>query len=299
MKKMRDAPVYIGEGITFEIDGTFRKIFNVFFIPFLDHLPIASISYLVKTHKSANVLVENKTNHYALEILYQKGKTFSSRYFISSLFRKMWFHTNNARAVRNRLKIVKAELQRDIKYRIDNGDKYIKILNIASGSARAVLETIHSFSNYKDVTFDVIFLDKNPVAVEYSKDLAKGFDLRMHKLEWITATVGEYFNEHDKADGEPFDIVEMVGLMDYFTDAKAESIFARIHQRLSDGAFFITANIVDNKERRFVTKVIGWEMIYRNASDMKKILVRSGFRKENIQMFYEPYHIHTLASSYK
>lgn len=293
-----DAPINTKE-LPFETNGLTRNIFNTFFVPVLNILPRRTITWLVKTHKSANAVVENKTNHYALEVLYQRGNTFRSKNILQALARRIWFHTNNARAVRNRLLIVKDELIRDIRSRIDSGDKYIKVLNIASGSARAILEAIHSFNAEKGVTFDVTFLDKNPKAVAYSQELAKEFDFAQHKLQWVTASVGEYFAEHDASDSEPFDVVEMVGLLDYFDDERTVSVFERICDRLNKDAFFITANIVDNVERPFVENVVGWKMVYRTATELKDLIVRSGFAEDKVRMQYEPMVMHTLACSYK
>ena len=87
-------------------------------------------------------------------------------------------------------------------------------------------------------------------------------------------------------------IIETVGLMDYFDDENVEKFFFHVYTHLRPGGIFITANIADNSERKFVTNLVGWEMVYRQPEEFYEIAVRAGFRKENIKILLEPLKIH-------
>ena len=69
----------------------------------------------------------------------------------------------------------------------------------------------------------VTFLDKNPYALEYSKNLAK--DLPKHfNLHWVEDTASSF---PKYLDNKPdLNLVEMVGLLDYFDDEKVISVFS-------------------------------------------------------------------------
>ena len=109
-------------------------------------------------------------------------------------------------------------------------------------------------------------------------------------LKWVVDTASN-FPVHM---AESPDIVEMVGLLDYFRYRKARKIFSLIFENLPEGGKFITANIVDNEERRFITNLVGWKMIYRDPHELAHLALRSGFQREKIMVIREPLNIHTI-----
>ena len=290
--------IYIDSSIHFDVPGFSRRVFNFFLVPILNNLPHKLLSFVVKSHRSAKEVVANKTQHTALEILYQQGSTFSSRNFFEKMALWIWFGLDNPRAVRNRLKIVKKEIQKELSNQFENKEE-VFLLSIASGSARAVLEAIaNTVEKYPQRTIDVVFLDKNPMATEYSKNLATELNLFPHKdihISWVTDTVGTYLTNMSSPNS--FDIIEMVGLLDYFADEKALSTFTGVLALLKSQGIFVCANIDTNRERKFVTRFIGWKMIYRSAQELVNLLVKSGFNRQSITVFYEPLRIHSITSA--
>lgn len=279
----------------YETNSVRRKAFNIFFIPFLNIIPAWSNLLIRKSHKSVNEVVENATNHKALEVLYKKGHKKHTSGMFQKLAHGVWFNTNNSKAVRNRLRIVGRELTQSMKSFLDMGSD-ISILSIASGSARAIVESISNLEKNKySNKISAIFLDKNPQALEYSKNLIKDSGLGENKnlsFSWENGTAGSFMNKFT----EPtFDIIEMVGLLDYFDDAKAVSIFRSIRSALKNNGVFITANICDNSERKFMTNTINWRMVYRSAEELGNVLVSAGFKDEEIKLYYEPLKVHVIA----
>ena len=57
--------------LNFELNGFYKKLFNLFFIPFLNSLPINSRKLITKSNDAVGEIVKNATNHKALEILYK------------------------------------------------------------------------------------------------------------------------------------------------------------------------------------------------------------------------------------
>jgi len=279
----------------FEVPNTFRRIFNFLLVPVLNNLPPVTLSVFAKSHRSAKKVIEHKTEHVALEVLYSHGTTFSSRNLLERIALWVWFGLDNSMAVRNRLKIVKREVQAELAIQFEKKE-VVYVLSIASGSARAVLEAIaNTIEKCPGRQLRVTFLDKNPYATQYSKHLAQELGLLPHKeinISWVTATVGNYLAEN--AGEKHFDIVEMVGLLDYFDDHKAINTFRSILSSLKPEGVFICANISDNRERKFVTNFIGWKMIYRDAEKLVSLLIRAGFKKDSIFAFYEPLKIHSV-----
>ena len=275
--------------LNYEKNGILKNFFDFFFIPILNNIPPKFRDSVKKTHESAKVIIDNKASHNALEVLYNYGHHPQERSLTKKIFRIIWFNTNNPKAVRNRLRAVKGELNDAGQKILDSGND-LKILSIASGSARAIVETIANLYIPKNRKVYVNFLDKNPHALDYSKEKVKeiNFDDNFF-FDWHTDTASNFPKYCQN-----LNIIEMVGLLDYFDDKKTVDIFTTIYNNLEKGGTFITANIDDNKERKFVTNLIDWRMIYRSGNDLINLALKAGFQKEKIRVFYEPLKIHAI-----
>jgi chemotaxis methyl-accepting protein methylase len=214
---------------------------------------------------------------------------------VEKLFRYVWFNIDNSKGVRNRLKFVIRELKNHLQ-KISKKDREINIISIASGSSRAIIEAVKEGYYLKDAKISITFLDKNPEAIEYSKRLSKEINHLNINLEWINDTVGNYFKSNPV---KKFDVVEMVGLLDYFDDKKVLETFNSIYNILQEGGILITANVCHNKEEVFITKILDWEMVYRYPGELANLAEKAGFRYNNIRAFYEPLKVHGLVVAKK
>lgn len=296
-KNQTDFPIFIenNKNLDLETNSILRKISNLFLIPVLNNLPKNFKNKIKKTNRAAAEVIDNATNHNALEVLYSRGNTFSSDKILKKIFQHIWFNLDNSRAVRNRLKIVRNELHNYLES-IAKSDKEINIISIASGSSRAIIETVNQSRYLDDTKLSITFLDKNPEAIEYSKKLAETINHSNIKLRWINDTVGNYLRSNPE---DRYDIVEIVGLLDYFNDDKVVETFKGIHKILQDGGIVITANINFNKEQKFITRVIDWSMIYRKVGSLAKLVNLAGFDYNNIKAFYEPLKVHGIVVAKK
>lgn len=284
--------------VGYEYNSLPKKIFNLFFVPILNNLPKKFQEYIKKSNKNAKEVIDNATTHVALEIIYHGGKTKQKSSFIKKLFRSIWFNLTNTKGVRNRLKLTKRELRNTIKEFVAKNEE-VHILSIAAGSARAVIESIIEAEVPKGYPLLVTFLDKNPKAAEYSKILIESFpELETFGKHWYVMTIGSFFDEHMHLN-KKFTIVEMVGLIDYFSDEKAVDTFSKINSMLHDNGMFITANICPNKEQKFISSVIDWNMIYRHPHELSELLHAANFHKEYQTIFHEPLRVHGIIVSRK
>ncbi len=293
-KKLGNFTVIIDKdkNLKYETNSFFKKIINLLFIPVLNSLPKSFKRLIEKSNKSAGEVIRNKTTYYALEVLYNNGTRLNFRTYLENFFYKIWFQTNNAKGVRNRLKKTKREIKINLLSILENKEK-VRFLSIASGSARGIIEVLNELDYELQSKIEVVFLDKSIHALEYSKKLVnlKGLEKRVH-FSWVNDTAGSYLRS--LGEDKKFDLIEMVGLLDYFPNEKVLQIFNHIFSVLHDDGVLITANINDNRERRFVTNIIDWKMIYRSGEEMMLLLKNSGFCKKNIISYYEPLMIHSI-----
>lgn len=274
--------------LNYETSGPLKKAWDFFFVPVLNNLPSFLRNLAKKTGASAKEIIETATSHHAIEILYKDGEPHRVRNPLQRFFHFIWFSTNNPKAVRNRLKLVKREIKNAVKGIIEAGEN-INIISIASGSARAVVEAL-DFPEFSNAKIDAVFLDKNPKALEYSKKIVASHNLpKNFSPKWVEDTAGnfsKYFNVRKP------NIIETVGLMDYFDDEQVQRFFSQVYEGLTEGGTFITANIADNPERMFVTNFVGWEMIYREPEEFFIFAKKAGFKEQNIKIMLEPLKVH-------
>lgn len=283
------------KNLQLEDHGLFRKLLNVFFVPILNNLPKDFKHKIKKTDKAASEVIDNATTHSALEVLYSKGKSFSKNTLLENFFRYIWFNLGNSKAVRNRLKLVQREL-RDYLRLAAGHKKEIHIISIASGSSRAIIEAINHDDYLRDVKLSITFLDKSSHAIEYSKKLSVNLVHPHVDLEWIQDTVGSFFR---KQPIKKFDVVEIVGLLDYFDDQKVLDTFKGIYDLLNTSGILITANINHNEEESFVTRIIDWPMVYRTPEELAILAQKAGFEYNKMKVFYEPLKVHGLVVAKK
>jgi hypothetical protein len=278
----------------YETNSAFRKLGNAVIIPTLNILPSSARKLLRMTHKSAEQIIEHATTHKAMEVLYDlTPRPPSGR--IEDFFLSLWLGRNNSRAIRNRLRLVKKELKKIIN-KLVSENKEVKILNIASGSARAVLESVDEMPLDNDVKLSAVFIDRNQEAISFSQQLA-GNHKYQSSFRWVNDTAENFLEKEGHK--TRFNTVELVGLLEYLDDENAIEMFSVIHKTLEAGGTLITSNITHNAEKRFISNVVGWKMIYRSTDEFTSLLISAGFDFDKMKIYYEPQRIHCVIVAQK
>ncbi|MEK7613902.1 MAG: class I SAM-dependent methyltransferase family protein [Patescibacteria group bacterium] len=267
-----------------------RKAANVILVPFLNSIPAWLRWPIQKTHRAAHIFIKDAMTYRALEVAYTHGEKYPSRNAFERFFYSIWFETANVLAVRNRLRLVKRELRKSLTDALKR-NKNARLLSIAAGSSRAVIEAVVETGNAKNKNLSLVFLDKDRTALEYSKILVKEFEIEC-PVEWTDATLGTYLTNSKGTN--MFDIVEMVGLLDYFNDDRAVEIFNKIYDVLNAGGVYITGNIIAHAEKPLLSRFAGWKVIYREPETFLSLLTKSNFGKHTILVYVEPHRIHAI-----
>lgn len=300
-KTTHNIPVIIDKNpnLDFESTSFLAKIFNRFLLlPLFGLTPKKAGVFIFKksSKKAAEVRQYAKTAN-ALEILYNlTGKIHITGNFLDNIFTYFWHHNiKNVKAVRNRFKIAKRELTSAIKEIYIKKNKPVNIFSIASGSARAIIEIISDLKE-EGIKINAKLLDLSPDAISYSKKIATDFGV-YDLITWHNDKASNFVIYCDE-NWRP-DIVEMVGFLDYLNQEKAILLCSKIYNVLVPGGIFITCNVKDNVERKFLEKILNWDMIYKNEKELAEILVEGGFNPESCRIIYEPYLMHGFAIAKK
>jgi ubiquinone/menaquinone biosynthesis C-methylase UbiE len=210
---------------------------------------------------------------------------------IAVMLSRYWMgNSHNRQALRNRLLISIELLKTSI--RSVPKDETIRILSIASGSARAVISAIKDFP---DRTFSVMLVDADPSALKNARLLAEkeGVASSFKYIEGTTAYLTSI------ADSDRPHIVEMVGFMDYRPHSKGVGLSKLIRDILRPGGVYLCANIQPNDEQGLLTWGLLWPMIYRTNDEYANIMREAGFTDENVRYVREPFGIHILSVAKK
>jgi hypothetical protein len=230
---------------------------------------------------------ENAMHWRALDIVYnyklEKGDNLATK------ITNFWLKIKNAKAVRNRLKLVKKKLREEMS-NFSNNESKIKILSIACGSAQGVIEVMAEFKERGYIT-EAIFLDLDQTALEYSKKMAQKLGVA-DQIKFVNKSVKEL--EEAVGNFKP-NIIEMVGFLDYRPREKAINLIDKINRILALGGLALISNIAPNIERYFLYEVLNWPMVYRSPEQLADVVVKGGFDPQKCEIIYEPLRIHGIA----
>ena len=279
-----------------ERHSLFVKLVRVFSVSLLNALPENFLRRFMRiSSHDAEVVLDNVGSARALEVMYGRyRRNIFSRGIMQGFADLFWHHfVSQPKGVRNRLKIVEDNLDKEILHILEKKkEKKITIITIGGGSARGIVEVLNKYSKeLKDWKVLIINLDKSLKAIELGKELSKEFGL-YDNFKWIN-DLAQNVKLH-VADNS-VDVVEMVGLLDYFRDEKSIETFRKIYDILKEGGLFMVGNIVPNKEQPFISR-LGWpKMYYREPFDLSRLLAESGFSEEKEEIIFEPLKNHIVA----
>jgi 2-polyprenyl-3-methyl-5-hydroxy-6-metoxy-1,4-benzoquinol methylase len=279
----------------FEKHNIARRLVDYFFwYPFIFLLRgKPGVTFFIKTSKQTNRIRKYARTFKSLEVMYSYKGFDVSEGFWNGVWAAFWdTFVTNGKALRNRLRLMKALFQELILSH--SSKKEIKVLSLASGSARGVVETLAQLKALKS-SIHVILADQSKVALKFSKELANEFNVT-EKFTWINHDILDMKNivpENSQ------DIIEIVGFLDYLDQATAVAFLKDVHSVLSKGGSVMISNICNNPERRFLTEIVNWPLIYRDEKSLHAVLTDSGFKEANIKIIFEPFRIHVLATAKK
>jgi len=286
----------IAKGKNLEEHNFFEKFVRIFSVPILNSLPASFLQRFMKASShDAEVVLDNVGSARALEVMYGRYRRgLFSRGILQGVADLFWHHfVSQPKGVRNRLEIVKNNLDKEVLRIVSQSrEKKITLLTIGGGSARGIAEVLNKYSDkLKDWEISVINVDKSLKAIDLGKELAREFGL-FDKFRWVNDLAQNVSNLVDK---NSIDIVEMVGLLDYFRDEKAIETFSKIYDILKQDGIFMVGNIVPNREQPFILR-LGWpNMYYRQSRDLSSLLIESGFLEKNGEIIFEPLKNHIVA----
>ncbi len=285
-----------------EKHGLLTSGIRLFTVPLLNALPSSVIKKMMRrSSRDASTVVARGGSTHALEAMYTR---YQRRIFAKGVMRGMadafWHHVvSQPKALRNRLKIVRNALNSSVRALLQERNSQgstepVRILSIAGGSSRSIIQMILDLKK-EGITheIEVVTLDKDQSALDVGEKLATDADVSS-SFHWVC---GNARDVQVLVPGKKFDIIEIVGLLDYFDDERTRRLLGVARDVMASQGTLIAANVMPNSEVPFVHKT-GWpQMVYRTEKSFRNLFESSGF--VDIETVVEPLKVHCVVIAKK
>jgi hypothetical protein len=269
----------------------YRRLFNT--------QPLANTIWYDGMGNLTRVIKENASKWRSMDALYNYYEQVDGKGSISRLTDFLWVGKfGNAKAVRNRFRIVREWLNNSF-VEVGKQTDSIRVASIACGSAQAVLEAV-SIASKQGINIQVLLIDQDQESLDYALKIAEKLGI----AELVSISKVNVLRAGSRLKAFAPNIVEMVGLADYFDDRMLLNYLTQVNKNIPAGAKFLTANIVDGQrlfhkaERAFLHNVVDWPpMVYRTPKNLANIVSSAGF--SDVTSSNEPLGIYCLVEGVK
>ncbi len=201
-----------------------------------------------------------------IDYMYQK-KMFSDTRF--QKWDKYYYAHQAANAVINRKRYF-IEL---VKMKAAGKNRPLRLLNIASGPCRDVLELFQQVSPEK---VKIHCVEMDPKAIGYARNLLGSY---ADDVEFTCRNIFKFDTN------EEFDLIWSAGLFDYFENDVFIRLLGRIHKWCAPSGEIVIGNFSPvNPSRSYMEKALGWYLFHRTHEELKQIAFQSGFKYNQLEV---------------
>lgn len=237
------------------------------------------------------------TTSAALDVIYSVPVALRQPRTIGERIIRFWLDQPDGQAVRNRLRLTYRSIREELERLYQTGQKRIRFLVLACGSAQASIEAATLFlSQHRDAQVELWLVDISQSSLRRAVRLAQ-FRGIGGSVQVAVENLKRYVGRQDK---ESWDLVEMVGFLDYRSWKSAVSICQEVRRLLRPGGRFVSAHIAPSPWAFVVRWVINWPLLCRRPPEsFRQMLTQAGFGKEEITIEVEPNGIYSVSVASK
>lgn len=224
--------------------------------------------------KTARSMRRAATSSTALDMVYDHCVHKADGPTMAAVAKWYYNHLNTVIGGRNRLTLVRKEILDSIYHFVSQGKEEINVLSVACGSARAVLDAAKLV---QDIKVNIYLVDWNEESLQsaraYATELGIADQLQTKKCYANRAVTWLQLQQ-----GVQAHIVEVCGLIDYFTEEKTVELLALFGQVLAPNGRLITSQVAPTPEKEFLEVVVGWiGMYYRSLEQFQPLVEKAGY----------------------
>lgn len=210
---------------------------------------------------------------------------------IGPLLDRCFLNEPAARAVRNRRKLLTAEILKVVADRAP--DSGARITSVACGPATEVFDTFEKLDDPSALFATLVDIDLQALA--FVDDRCESAGLK-RSMKLLSGNLVYLALGREKLDIEPQDLIYSIGLIDYFNDEFVVRLMNYLHGLLKPGGKIILGNFhPDNSSRAYMDHVLEWELVHRTEEDMDRLFSKSDFKSPCTKVQFEEEGINLFA----
>jgi extracellular factor (EF) 3-hydroxypalmitic acid methyl ester biosynthesis protein len=186
---------------------------------------------------------------------------------------KYFYAQQACKALRNR----KRYFIKLVKNRCSKINRPLRILNIASGPCRDLLELLEQIPEEK---VKIHCVEMDPKAIQYAKSL-----LGSHSdaIEFTQNNIFR-FNTDNK-----YDLIWSAGLFDYFDNNTFIKLLSKFQTWCAPSGEIVIGNFsVSNPSRSYMEKAGNWYLFHRTADGLRELAMYAGIKENQMSVRKEP-----------
>lgn len=199
-----------------------------------------------------------------------------------------------SRAIRGRRKLLTSEITRLCKNNMEQ-KKNTRIMNLACGPNRELFDFLKQYEHSE--TVEALCVDIDSEALQYTNQYVNIFPHRAsirlmseNVIKWALGRTSHHIGT--------FDIIYSAGLCDYLDKKLFRALITQCYNHLNPGGTVILGNFAKYPDSLFLDKLLKWELIYRDAEDLRELFADTPFL-ENVHIISEEEKVNLFAVAKK
>lgn len=207
----------------------------------------------------------------------------------SSPIDKYFFASKGGKAIHSRLIKVEEHLHLLIEEYLKK-DKKVLVANLGGGLGRDIINVFSKHYKNND-NVRAINLDKDKNASKRGQRMAEIMGV-LNKIEYVEGSFTRYKPK------EKFDIILLVGVLCSLPPETCVWIINHVKPMLTKDGYIMASNatpkmIQDDPFTYFIMNIMGWSLIFKDESELKKIFDKAGLEWK--KSFTDDYGFHNMA----
>ena len=197
-------------------------------------------------------------------------------------------------AIHGRRRLIAEQLTR-ISCELHKRGKPTRIMNLACGPNRELFDFIAACEHTD--TVEALCVDIDAEALQYTNQHVNIFPhmasvrlMSENVIKWSLGRVSHQMGE--------MDIIYSAGLCDYLDKRLFRALVTQCYNHLAPGGSLLLGNFTSYPDSLFLDKILKWELIYRNADELKELFAPTPFG-ENVTILAEEENVNLFALAIK
>lgn len=199
-------------------------------------------------------------------------------------FDRLWDNYFQQLTISNAIRSRKDDIKKIILESIKGHNKNeIRIMNLASGPAKEVIELLDNYGHLSDVIFDCYDFDIN--SINYARNLLKDRkNVNFFEKNAIRLALKKEITQEIPYQ---YDLIYSTGLFDYLDVRVGARLVSNLKRLIKPDGLLVIANVTEkynNPSAGWMEWVADWYLIYRTKKEFLDLFIKGGYKREKLEI---------------